>query len=79
MVGYQVERKGKRIMDIKKALSLQVGDYVHCPPDRGDLGYAGKVVHVSRIVNKNIDNKEYIWVVVAGPHHDTTWPSNRLG
>lgn len=69
-------------MNIDKAMQLKVGDVVHCPADRGDPAYKGKVTHncnSSKTVAKTLDGSEYVWVEVQGPYHKTMWPSNRLG
>jgi hypothetical protein len=64
-------------MKIEQAKQLQIGAIVHCPADRGDPGYTGKVTFVGVEVYET-HGKEYIWISVKGPHHTSTWPSNRL-
>lgn len=66
-------------MDLQKAQALKVGNVVHCPTDRGEPAFYGKVEWVGGSVAKNIYGAEYIWVNVRGPHHTSCWPSNRLG
>jgi hypothetical protein len=65
-------------MHIDKALRLKVGDIVHCPADRGDPAFTGRVTHVSPVIHE-ASLTEFIWVEVQGPHHKSVWPSNRLG
>ena len=66
-------------MDIQRALKLKVGDVAHCPADRGDAAYTGKVVHVSGNITTHL-GKEFIWVTVSDGHGSRhVWPSNRLG
>jgi hypothetical protein len=69
------------IMDIERALRLKKGDIVHCPADRGEPAYIGKVVDnfTCKDVHTNMYGTKYIWVLVQGLLHKTTWPSNRLG
>ncbi len=66
-------------MHIDRAKGLKSGDRVNCPADRGDLAFEGKVTVVG--VQESLDSKgnPYIWITVKGPHHSSTWPSNRLG
>lgn len=68
-------------MDIDKAKALKIGDVVHCPEDRGDPAYTGRVralPHSS--VFHTTDGTPYIWVYVDdGSGRCSTWPSNRLG
>lgn len=68
-------------MDIKRARNLKVGSVVHCPPDRGEAGYAGKVTAIFPTQCVNIHGHAYIWVEVQRPWgaRKTVWPSNRLG
>lgn len=68
-------------MKIEQARQLKVGQIVHCPADRGDSAYTGKVTHIGSTTEKNINGAEYIWVTVE---HQSglsrhVWPSNRLG
>ena len=59
--------------------SLKVGATVHCPADRGQAAYAGKVESFGGTVSKNIAGTAYVWVTVRGPSgHASVWPSNRL-
>ena len=60
---------------------IKVGITVHCPPDRGDAGYSGRVTHVTPGPPlKNHDGSEYVWVEVQHPRGTKhVWPSNRLG
>lgn len=52
---------------------------VKCPPDRGDAGYSGKVVHVDHTEHKNSQGSPYCWVTVQHPSGSKhVWPSNRL-
>ena len=68
-------------MNIKQAKNLKVGDYVNCPPDRGDIGFLGIVSHLTYTEN-NINGTLYIWVSVKNidrfPHIESVWPSNRI-
>lgn len=67
-------------MNIERALRIKRGERVACPPDRGDKGYMGEVVHTSPIIATNRDGTEYIWIQVQHPDgHKSVWPSNRLG
>lgn len=69
-------------MDIANARRLKPGDFVRCPPDRGDEGYTGPVTLLQPGIEpqRNAAGIEYISVHVRTPRgHDTVWPSNRLG
>lgn len=69
-------------MKIDRALQLEKGDVVVCPPDRGDPQYRGKVTHsckVTKNISKNLLGEEFIWVEVEGLGRKSMWPSNRLG
>ena len=69
-------------MRIERALQLEKGDVVVCPPDRGDPGFRGKVINsckATKTISKTILGEEFIWVEVQGPSHKSMWPSNRLG
>ena len=54
---------------------------VHCPPDRGDRGYTGRVKAVSPHVYTNIHGVPYVWVTVGTLDGKSAhkWPSHRLG
>jgi len=67
---------------IERALQLEKGDVVVCPPDRGDPQFRGKVTHcckATKNISKTMQGEEFIWVEVQGPSHKSMWPSNRLG
>lgn len=69
-------------MDIQRAKSLKIGSIVHCPADRGDLAFIGKVVSVGEHVRKNLSGTEYVWIHVRHTYPGkrlSAWPSNRLG
>lgn len=66
-------------MVIAHAKKLKIGQTVHCPADRGDKGFSGKVVHVGETVYSNHQGTEYVWVTVQGVKKSSVWPSNRLG
>jgi len=64
-------------MEIEKALTLKVGDFVWYPKDRGEPGGMSEITSVSEnpTIYKNIYGIEYIWVnlKIGG-----VWPTNRL-
>lgn len=68
-------------MDIKKALALKKGSIVHCPEDRGEKAYYGKVLNDcnNATIHETLNGKKFIWIEIEGPNHKTVWPSNRLG
>ena len=69
-------------MDISKARNLKKGDKVHCPADRGDKAFMGKVVSENlKDCGSAVDWQMncYIWVEVLGPgNKKSVWPSTRL-
>jgi hypothetical protein len=66
-------------MNIERALQLKAGDKVYCPPDRGDKSFIGEVKEpFTGAIHANSTGEQYVWVSVKGPHHTSTWPSNRL-
>lgn len=66
-------------MDINKAKLLQVGNFVHCPADRGEAGYTGRITHVGESVNKAHNGVEYVWITVRKDNKTNhVWPSNRI-
>jgi len=67
-------------MDITRAKNLKVGDTVHCPADRGEPGYSGRVEHISTTEQTHMDSKPFLWVTVRKSNSTAhVWPSNRLG
>lgn len=68
-------------MNIDKAIALKVGDTVHCPADRGDRPYAGRVTHVAGGRCVSFNGTPYVWITVRHPNglSSHVWPSNRLG
>lgn len=67
-------------MDLERAQRLQLQQIVHCPEDRGDAAYTGKVVYLGTKVETNHQGAQYIWVTVKHPSGSKhVWPSNRLG
>jgi hypothetical protein len=64
-------------MRVEEALKLKKGDRVHCPEDRGNPGFLGKVVVGAWADEEN--TKSFIWVVIQTPTgHKEVWPSNRI-
>lgn len=59
--------------------ALKIGRHVSCPPDRGDLGYNGKITHIGTVEDMNSLGRKFVWVEVQGPTHKSVWPSHRLG
>ena len=60
---------------------LKEGMHVSCPPDRGAVGYRGKVENISKDINTNYQGVEYVWVTVREFGYEKyahVWPSNRL-
>ena len=59
---------------------LRVGARVHCPADRNDPAFTGRVVSFGSDVSKTLNGTEYVWVTVqTAMLHKSVWPSNRLG
>lgn len=63
-----------------KLKRFKAGDIVHCPADRGDKAYMGKVTHVSGTIHTHATSGEYTWVEVMDlmSGRKSVWPSNRL-
>lgn len=67
-------------MDIAKARALKPGAIVHCPADRGQPAYSGKVEHIGQAEARDLQGRAYLWITVGRPGmHSSVWPSNRLG
>lgn len=68
-------------MTLDHALQLRKGCKVQCPEDRGYPAHTATVIDgfTDKKVYTNMHGTKYIWVLVQGVSHKSTWPSNRLG
>lgn len=60
---------------------LKDGDFVYCPPDRGEKGYCGRVKGDPHpATHPTLEGLKFDWVTVRHNLDGTShvWPSNRL-